>query len=92
MNHVSFYITWMVGCVCVAYLENTWHQDALWEEGKPVEALCTLSWQWYSLMALASFSRIMHPATKQKWFRNDLRNNEFKVLDLASKFPRSQSN
>ncbi|ROL53338.1 hypothetical protein DPX16_20448 [Anabarilius grahami] len=22
---------------CVAYLGNTWHQDALWEEGKPAE-------------------------------------------------------
>ena len=25
--------------VCVAYLGNTWHQDALWEEGKPAEAV-----------------------------------------------------
>ncbi|KAK3562931.1 hypothetical protein QTP86_011615 [Hemibagrus guttatus] len=24
----------MDGCVCVSYLGNTWHQDALWEEGK----------------------------------------------------------
>ncbi len=39
MNHVFIYITWMAGCVCVAYLGNTWHQDALWEEGKPVEAV-----------------------------------------------------
>ena len=34
MNHVFFYITWMARCVCVAYLGNTSHQDALWEEGK----------------------------------------------------------
>ncbi len=31
MNHVFFYITWMDGCVCFAYLGNTWHQDAIWE-------------------------------------------------------------
>ncbi|KAK3524392.1 hypothetical protein QTP70_028003 [Hemibagrus guttatus] len=39
MNHISFYITWMAGCVCIAYLGNTWHQDALWEEGEPAEAV-----------------------------------------------------
>ena len=39
MYHISFYITWMAGCVCVTYLENTWHQHALWEEGKPAEAV-----------------------------------------------------
>jgi len=39
MNHVFFYITRMAGCVCVASLGNTWHQDALWEEGKPAEAV-----------------------------------------------------
>ncbi|ROL55025.1 hypothetical protein DPX16_20286 [Anabarilius grahami] len=39
MNHVFFYITWMAGGVCIAYLGNTWHQDALWEEGKPAEAV-----------------------------------------------------
>ncbi len=39
MNHVFFYITWMAGCVCVTYLGNTWHQDALWEEGKLAEAV-----------------------------------------------------
>ena len=37
MNHVFFYITRMAGCMCIAYLGNTWHQDALWEEGKPAE-------------------------------------------------------
>ena len=39
MNHVFFYITWMAECVCVTYLENTWHQDALWEEDKLAEAV-----------------------------------------------------
>ena len=34
----------------------------------------TLSWKLYSLMAVASFSRTMCPTTKQKWFRNGLRN------------------
>jgi len=34
-----FNIMWMTGCLCVAYLGNTWHQDALWEEGKPAEAV-----------------------------------------------------
>ncbi|KAK3555557.1 hypothetical protein QTP86_021782, partial [Hemibagrus guttatus] len=29
----------MAGCVCVSYLGNTWHQDALWEEGGPAEAV-----------------------------------------------------
>ncbi|ROL52456.1 hypothetical protein DPX16_6140 [Anabarilius grahami] len=36
---MELHSTWMAGCVCVAYLGNTWHQDALWEEGKPVEAV-----------------------------------------------------
>jgi len=27
----------------------------------------------YSLLAVASLSWIMHPATMQKWFKNDLR-------------------
>ena len=30
-NHILFYITWMVKCMCVANLGNTCHQDALWE-------------------------------------------------------------
>lgn len=34
-----FYIMWMAGSVCVVSLEESWHQDALWEEGKPVEAV-----------------------------------------------------
>ena len=32
-----------------------------------------VSWKQYSLMAVASFSRIIHRATKQNWFRNGLR-------------------
>uniref|UniRef100_A0A3Q3VUL9 AIG1-type G domain-containing protein n=1 Tax=Mola mola TaxID=94237 RepID=A0A3Q3VUL9_MOLML len=39
MNHVFFYIMWMAGCVWVVYLRNTWHQDALWEEGKPADVV-----------------------------------------------------
>lgn len=31
MNLIFFYITW-------TNLRSTWHQDALWEEGKPAEA------------------------------------------------------
>ena len=27
------------GCFCVTYLGKTWHQKALWEESKPVEAM-----------------------------------------------------
>ncbi|KAK3549263.1 hypothetical protein QTP70_034455 [Hemibagrus guttatus] len=35
-----FYITWMAGCVGSFKAHgNTWHQDALWEEGEPVEAV-----------------------------------------------------
>ena len=111
-KYVFFYITWMAGCMCVAYLGSTWHQDALWEEGKPVEAVwwfgqCSgnpwvlpsswmffwhvpptsallqtmnsLSWKQYSLMAVASFSRIMCHATKQKWFRNGLRSTTMRL-------------
>lgn len=37
MNHVFFYNTWMGRCVHF-YLVKTRHQDALWEEGKLVEA------------------------------------------------------
>lgn len=76
------------------FLENTFHQNALWEIGKPAEAMwcfehyawkpaihvdVTLTqatyqnivadhvlfpWKWYSLLAVASFSRIMRHATK----------------------------
>ena len=48
----------------------------------------TLSWKRYSLMAVASFSRIMCCATMQKWVRKD----HIKFEVLTSKFPRSQSN
>lgn len=98
--------------MCVAYLNNTWQQDALWEEEKLVEAvrcfghvllgklgsftlgktyhlpkhscrLGTLSWKQYALMAVASFSSIIHLATKQKWFRNGLRST---TMSLKSWF------
>ena len=39
INHVFFYIMWMAGCVCIVYLGKRWHQDALWEEDKPAEAV-----------------------------------------------------
>lgn len=39
MNQVLSYIMWMAVCMYVAYLGNTWHQDALWEEGKPAETV-----------------------------------------------------
>ncbi|KAK3542654.1 hypothetical protein QTP86_031477 [Hemibagrus guttatus] len=51
----------------------------------------TLSCKRYSLMAVASFGRILHRATKQKWFRNGLMSTTSCGLDLAAKFPRSQS-
>ena len=38
-NHIFFYIMWMAGCTCVAYLRKTRHQDALREGGKPTEAV-----------------------------------------------------
>ena len=113
MNHVFFDIMWIVWCVFVTYLGNTWHQNALWEEGKPVEAVwcfgqCSaekpwvlpsiwmllwhvpptqallqtmypLSWERYSLMAVASFSWIMCCATKRKCFRNGLRNTTMRL-------------
>ncbi len=104
----SLYIMWMAVCMYVAYLGNTWHQDALWEEGKPAETVwcfglgilgschpCGCYFNTYYLPknccrpcipfhgnhipcwlfpALSSFSRIMHHATKQKWFEEH--NNE----------------
>ena len=45
--------------------------------------------QRYSLMAVASFSRMMAPATLQKMFQEWFKEHG---VDLASKFPRSQSN
>ena len=47
-----------------------WHIPPTWTL---LQTVYTLSWKQYSLMAVASFSRIMHRATKQKWFRNGLR-------------------
>lgn len=54
-----------------------------------LQAMYTCSW--YSLMGVASFSRIMQPATKQKWFKKFLRVHNNKCEILASKFPKSQS-
>lgn len=39
MTHVFLYITQLVRCLCVAYLGNTCHQEALWEGGEAVEAV-----------------------------------------------------
>ena len=47
-----------------------WHVPPTWAL---LQTTCTLSWKRYSLMAVASFSRIMLRATKQQWFRNGLR-------------------
>ena len=59
MNHVFFYITWMAGCVCVAYLGNTWYQDALWEECKPAEAVwrfgqCSAGKPWVTCLSIVA--------------------------------------
>ncbi|KAK3554553.1 hypothetical protein QTP70_025498, partial [Hemibagrus guttatus] len=76
MNHVFFYITWMAGCVCVSYLGNTWHQDALWEEGEPAEAVscfgqCSARKAWDNAPC--------HKAEMlQEWF--DDHNNQFEVF------------
>lgn len=40
------------------------------------------SWEWYSRMAAASFSRIIHPPTLQQWFQEH--NNDFDVLTWPS--------
>ena len=123
MNHFFFYITWMVGCVFVTYQGNTWHRDALWEDGKSTEAMwscgqCSagksgvlpslwmlfwhippawallqtmypLSWKCYALMSVASFSRLMRCATKQKmvqkWFEEH--RNKFEVLTWPPNSP-----
>ena len=45
------------------HVDVTLTHDRPWED---------LSLEWYSLMAVASFSRIMRCATKLKWFRNGL--------------------
>lgn len=34
MNRVSFQVTWMAKCMCMAYLGKAWHQGALWEEAE----------------------------------------------------------
>lgn len=39
MNHIFLYIMWMTGCMRIAYLGNTCHQDSLTEEDKPEQTL-----------------------------------------------------
>lgn len=34
------HIMWMAGCLCVTYLGNTWHQNAVWEEVKAEAVWC----------------------------------------------------
>ena len=52
----------------------------------------TLSQKRYSLIVVASFSRVMCRATKQKQFRNGLRSTTMSLrIVLASRFTRSQS-
>ena len=62
---------------CLKTLGPTIHVDVTLTRTTYLKALLqtmyTLSWKHYSLMAVASFSRIMHHATKQKWLRNGLR-------------------
>ena len=43
-------------CVCVAYM-NTWHQDALWEEGKPAEG-SVMHWAIFCCQTLGSAIRV----------------------------------
>ncbi len=83
INHVFFYITWMA--MCVSYLGKTWHQDALVKKASGQRQCDALGivllgnlgschpCGCFLMVALASFRRIMRPATKQKWFRNGLR-------------------
>lgn len=54
----------------------------------------TPPWKQYSLMAVAIFSRIICPATLQKWFRNGLRNTVMSLrcwLGLQSPYISIQS-
>lgn len=45
---------------------------------------CTISWQRYSPMSVASFTGVMSAATTQKLFRNDLKNMTKKVKGAES--------
>ena len=38
-SRFNFYIMWTAGYMFAIYLWNRWHQDALWEEDKPVEGV-----------------------------------------------------
>lgn len=58
----------------------------------PKATKSTPSWQRLSLMAVATFSLIIHPATLQKLLSNGLRNmTQRSNVDFHSEFPRSQS-
>ncbi len=54
-----------------------WEDSMLWNLGLAIHVdvtyLSIVLWKWYSLVAVASFGRIMHPATNKKWFSNGLR-------------------
>ena len=39
------YIMWIAGYICVAYFVDTWHQDALWEDGKPPILWVRFCWE-----------------------------------------------
>lgn len=41
-----------------------------------------LAWKWYSLMPMAGFSRIMHPATKEIWSSNSLSSTRWLGLQI----------
>lgn len=41
-----------------------------------------ISWKWYSLMAVASFSRLIRAATKQKCFRSSFEEHNNNLEDL----------
>lgn len=53
------------------HVDDTLHRPSTWIL---LQTMCTLSWKRYSLMAVASFRRIMRCSTKQKVFKNGLRN------------------
>lgn len=43
----------MSGCMCTAYLGMSWHQDALWQEGKPAESV--------QMLGVMFFWEMLHP-------------------------------
>lgn len=61
-----FYVMWMTRSVCVTHQKKKWHQDALWEEVKPVSA------QWYFGNALVGKVKpILFPValTRTTWVK-----------------------